>query len=60
MAGGAAKEVYRVTESGGRLVVNVANLGRKPYIPLHELYGKFDCPIVDSYSNKIDWISIFD
>ena len=33
---------------------------RKPYIPLHEIYGKFDCPIVDSYSNKIDWISIFD
>lgn len=27
------KEVYRVTESGGRLVLNVANLGRKPYIP---------------------------
>ena len=32
---------------------------RRPYIPLHEIYGKFDCPIVDSYSNKIDWISIF-
>ena len=28
-------DVYKrqVTESGGRLVVNVANLGRKPYIP---------------------------
>ena len=33
---------------------------RRPYVPLHEIYGKFDCPIVDSYSNKIDWISIFD
>ena len=33
---------------------------RRPYIPLHEVYGKFDCPIVDSYSNRIDWISIFD
>lgn len=33
---------------------------RRPYIPLHELYGKFDCPIIDSYSNKIDWVSIFD
>ena len=32
---------------------------RRPYIPLHEIYRKFDCPIVDSYSNKIDWISIF-
>ena len=26
----------------------------------HEIYGKFECPIVDSYSNKIDWVSIFD
>ncbi len=33
---------------------------RRPYTPLHEIYGKFGCPIVDSYSNKIDWISIFD
>ena len=32
------KEVYRVTESGGRLVVNVANLGRKPYIPFSDKY----------------------
>ena len=36
------------------------NQKRKHYTPLHELYGKFDCPIVDSYSNRIDWISIFD
>lgn len=27
-------ETYRVLEPGGRAVVNVANLGRKPYIPL--------------------------
>ena len=31
-------EVYRVTESGGRLVVNVANLGRKPYIPMTKIF----------------------
>ena len=31
-------ETYRVTESGGRLVVNVANLGRKPYIPFSKYY----------------------
>ena len=30
-----AGEVYRVLKPGGRYVVNVANLGRKPYIPLH-------------------------
>lgn len=29
------KEVYRVLAVGGRACVNVANLGRKPYIPLH-------------------------
>lgn len=28
-------EVYRVLVPGGRACVNVANLGRKPYIPLH-------------------------
>lgn len=29
-----AQEVHRVLVPGGRYVVNVANLGRKPYIPL--------------------------
>jgi DNA modification methylase len=29
------KEVYRVLVSGGRVCINIANLGRKPYIPLH-------------------------
>ena len=28
-------EVYRVLVTGGRACINVANLGRKPYIPLH-------------------------
>lgn len=28
------KEVYRVLVPGGRAVVNIANVGRKPYIPL--------------------------
>ena len=31
-------EVYRVTESGGRLVINVANLGRKPYKPFSNMF----------------------
>jgi site-specific DNA-methyltransferase (adenine-specific) len=30
-----AHEVYRVLLPGGRFVINIANLGRKPYIPLH-------------------------
>jgi len=29
------EEVYRVLVPGGRACVNIANLGRKPYIPLH-------------------------
>lgn len=29
------KEAYRVLVPGGRICINVANLGRKPYIPLH-------------------------
>jgi len=29
------KETYRVLVSGGRACVNIANVGRKPYIPLH-------------------------
>jgi site-specific DNA-methyltransferase (adenine-specific) len=29
------RETYRVLAPGGRACVNVANLGRKPYIPLH-------------------------
>ncbi len=28
-------ETYRVLEPGGRVAVNVANLGRKPYLPLN-------------------------
>ncbi|NPB03120.1 MAG: site-specific DNA-methyltransferase [Thermotogae bacterium] len=29
------REVHRVLVPGGRVCINVANLGRKPYIPLH-------------------------
>jgi site-specific DNA-methyltransferase (adenine-specific) len=33
-------ETYRVLEPGGRVAVNVANLGRKPYLPLnHHVAG---------------------
>ena len=33
-----AGEVYRVLRPGGRYVINIANLGRKPYIPLHAYF----------------------
>ena len=32
---GAWKETRRVLVPGGRVCINVANIGRKPYIPLH-------------------------
>jgi site-specific DNA-methyltransferase (adenine-specific) len=32
---GVFKETYRVLVPGGRACINVANLGRKPYLPLH-------------------------
>lgn len=38
LIGRAAVEVYRVLKPGGRYAVNVANLGRKPYIPLHAYF----------------------
>jgi site-specific DNA-methyltransferase (adenine-specific) len=33
-----AQEVYRVLVPGGRYIINIANLGRKPYIPLHSYF----------------------
>jgi len=33
-----AQEVYRVLRPGGRYIINIANLGRKPYIPLHAFF----------------------
>jgi DNA modification methylase len=38
LIGRVAQEIYRVLKPGGRYVVNVANLGRKPYIPLHAYF----------------------
>lgn len=34
------KEVHRVLVPGGRACINIANLGRKPYIPLHAFIVK--------------------
>lgn len=35
LIGRVAAEVYRVLIHGGRYVIDIANLGRKPYVPLH-------------------------
>ena len=34
------REVHRVLVPGGRVCINIANLGRKPYIPLHAFIVK--------------------
>lgn len=35
------RETYRVLQPGGRAVINVANLGRRPYVPLsHEVSAR--------------------
>ena len=38
LIGQVASETFRVLRPGGRYVVNIANLGRKPYIPLHAFF----------------------
>ena len=48
-------EVYRVTESGGRLVVNVANLGRKPYIPMTNMFTELLTEIGFLMRGEIIW-----
>jgi len=37
---GVWREVHRVLVPGGRVCINIANLGRKPYIPLHTFIVK--------------------
>ena len=48
-------ETYRVTESGGRLVVNVANLGRKPYIPFSKYFMELLIEIGFIMRGEIIW-----
>ena len=48
-------ETYRVTESGGRLVVNVANLGRKPYIPFSKYFTELLIEIGFIMRGEIIW-----
>ena len=48
-------ETYRVTESGGRLVVYVANLGRKPYIPFSKYFTELLIEIGFIMRGEIIW-----
>ena len=48
-------ETYRVLRPGGRYVINVANLGRKPYIPLHSLFHEMHRDIGFLTMGEIIW-----
>jgi site-specific DNA-methyltransferase (adenine-specific) len=49
------QEVYRVLKPGGRFVINIANLGRKPYIPLHSFFYQIHTAIGFLPMGEIIW-----
>jgi site-specific DNA-methyltransferase (adenine-specific) len=49
------KETYRVLVNGGRVCINVANLGRKPYIPLSDYISKIMLDIGFNMRGEIIW-----
>lgn len=50
-----AAETYRVLLPGGRYVVNIANLGRKPYIPLHAYFYMIHTALGFKPAGEIVW-----
>jgi site-specific DNA-methyltransferase (adenine-specific) len=51
----AFSETYRVLVNGGRACINVANLGRKPYIPLSDYVSKMMIDIGFNMRGEIIW-----
>jgi len=49
------RETYRVLVNGGRACINVANLGRKPYIPLSDYISKMMLGIGFNMRGEIIW-----
>ena len=49
------KETYRVLVNGGRACINVANLGRKPYIPLSDYISQMMINIGYNMRGEIIW-----
>lgn len=49
------KETYRVLVNGGRACINVANLGRKPYIPLSDYISHMMIDIGFNMRGEILW-----
>ena len=48
-------ETHRVIEPGGRVAVNVANLGRKPYLPLNHLVASLLADVGFLLRGEIIW-----
>jgi site-specific DNA-methyltransferase (adenine-specific) len=48
-------ETFRVLEPGGRVAVNVANLGRKPYLPLNQYVSALLTEIGFDLRGEIIW-----
>jgi DNA modification methylase len=49
------REIYRVMVPGGRICINIANLGRKPYIPLHAFIIRDMIEVGFSMRGEIIW-----
>jgi modification methylase len=49
------QETYRVLVNGGRACINVANLGRKPYIPLSDYISQIMIKIGFNMRGEIIW-----
>lgn len=49
------KETYRVLVNGGRACINIANLGRKPYIPLSDYISQIMIDIGFAMRGEIIW-----
>lgn len=49
------RETYRVLVTGGRACINVANLGRKPYIPLSDYISKIMIEIGFKMRGEVIW-----
>ncbi len=51
----AFKETYRVLVNGGRACINIANVGRKPYIPLSDYISRIMIGIGYNMRGEIIW-----